>query len=285
MINFTGNRILNIGVANEASICWAIAEKLYWLGAEQAFMCHPSMIPRVEKLVAHYRSGSMLGIMACDFSDPASVDEAFESLLPQAPFQGVLHGIAWADRNELRGAFTGTSRENFLKCMEVSVYSLIEVGKWARRLMPVNGSVVTLTYDASRATLPHYNVMGIAKGALETTTRYLATELGEYGIRVNAISASPENTLSARGIRHFRFIGDHDAGMSPMGRRAGVAEIASHAAYLLSDQSTGVSGQVQFVDCGTSIVRMAPARSAGKMGATYMAIDETMKKESAVTEE
>src|SRR3989338_3487857 len=111
MINFTGNRILNIGVSNKASICLSIAEKLYWLGAEQAFMCHPSMIPRVEKLVAHYRSGSMLGIMACDFSDPASEEEPSESLGPQAPFKGLLHGFAWADQDWLRDPFTGTSRE------------------------------------------------------------------------------------------------------------------------------------------------------------------------------
>ena len=283
MIDMRGNNILNIGVANEASICWGISEKIGYLGAKQFYLCHPDMFSRLQRL-AGGREGT-IGIMACDFADVASMVESFERLVAMGTnFQGIVHGVAWADRNELRGDFTGTTLENFLKCMQVSVYSLLHVGAWARRLMPAYGSIITLTYDASRATLPHYNVMGVAKGALETTMRYLATELGEHDIRVNAISASPENTLSARGIRHFRFIGDHDEGMSPMGRRAGIAEIASHAAYLLSDQSTGVTGQVQFVDCGTSIVHMAPARHAGKMGATYAAIDETMKKESDAIE-
>lgn len=262
MIDLKGRRYVVFGVATSASICWGIVKQILACGGEVILVSHPDLKKFVEKLAAE------AGISAVYFADVAneeSVEMCFSELARHQPLDGVVHGIAFSAKEELKGAFIDVSLKNFLTTMHISCFSFIEIARRCASLMQSGGSIITITFDASRGTYPHYNVMALAKAALETSVMYLASDLGEKNIRVNGIAASPENTLSARGISNFYAIGAFAEAMSPLQRRATVSEISNEAVYLLSSASSGVTGQIRFVDCGASITTMPPGRNAGML--------------------
>ena len=271
MFNLHGQKYVVFGVANKNSICWEIAKQLHECGGEVVISCLEMMRKRVDPLAAKL---GIEHVFSCDVEDETSIEECFAQLEPLAPFYGMVHGIAFSDKDELKGRLVDMSRENFDKTMLVSSYSLIELARRMEPLMPFGGSIVTLSFDASRRTYPNYNGMAAAKAALEAFARGLATDLGENNIRVNTIMASPEDTLSARGISNFRFIGDFAEAKSPMSRRATLEEIAWTAAFLLSPQGSGITGDEIFVDAGSHVTDMPPARNAGLMSNNMAAIDE-----------
>jgi enoyl-[acyl-carrier protein] reductase I len=267
-MNLENKRFAVFGVANDKSICWPIVEKLCSSGALVTLVSHPVNEKRVRKLATtNERIGEPLW---CDVEDVESLTACFAHLAHHR-YHGMVHGIAFSNAQELEGRFVDTSAANFAKTMHVSVFSLVELAKRMESLLEPGSSIITLSFDASRGTYPNYNVMGIAKGALETAARYLARDLGERAIRVNVVSPSPEDTLSARGISNFRRIGDFAEAMSPLGRRATLEEVAHTAVFLLSPQSSGINGQTVLVDCGASTTIMPPPRHARKM-ATAMSI-------------
>lgn len=276
MIDLAGKRYVVFGVANEKSIAWAITQSLLACKAGVTLSCLQVMHRRVQKLAVEHGIEEPL---LCNVGNNAEMDSLFVELAKRGPYDGVVHSIAFSDTNELRGRFIDTSRANFVRTMEISCFSFVDIARRALPLMPDGGSMITLSFDASRGSYPHYNVMGLAKAALEASVNYLATDLGEHRIRVNAFIASPEDTLSARGIGNFRLIGDFAAAMSPFGRRATVEEIAQHAVYLLSPYSSGITGQSQFVDCGSSIPRMPPARNARLMSDAMAKVAEVYDKD------
>lgn len=268
------------GVANQKSICYPIAKKLQESGARVVLVSHPSIQqkPRFKELANEL--GASLTI-PCDVTKAGSIQSCFSYLkikLGCEHIHGVVHGVAFSDKDELQGRYIDTSLENFLTTLHVSCYSFTEIARVAEPFMAPGGSLLTLTFDASQGTYPHYNVMALAKSALETSVKYLASDLGERGVRVNAISSSPEDTLSARGISGFRHIGGFASAMSPLGRRATVEEIANDAVYLLSPLASGKTGTVSFVDCGSSVSTMPPARNAGMMAGTMSDIANEYQK-------
>lgn len=277
-MELSGKTYVVFGVANKNSICWAIAQELKARGALVQLVCHPVMYDRVLKLT---EGAGFVSPLQCDVSIQVSTEDCFRMLKEKVmPIDGIVHGIAFSDTKELTGRFIDTSRENFLNTMLISCYSFMELARRSQELMPNGGSILTLTFDASRGSYPHYNVMGLAKAGLEAAVNYTSTDLGEFGIRVNAIAASPEDTLSARGIGNFRLIGAFAEAMSPLGRRATVAEIAHVATFLLGSYASGITGQTIFVDCGSSAPKMPPARNAGKMADAMRRIDETYQKKA-----
>lgn len=259
MFDLSGKKFAVVGVADKNSICFAIAERLRTCSAEVVLVSHPVMI---KKWVAELAAGiGIEHVIPCDVTDKGSMSACYYELRKHGPFDGIVHGIAAADKTELKGRYIDTSLENFTKSLEISCFSFVTFAHWAEELMPNGGSLLTLTFLAAEKPMPNYNVMGAAKAALEYSVKAAACELGQpksggKAIRVNAISASPTRTLSARGVSDFYEIGKHAARMSPMGRRADHREIANEAIYLLSDQSTGVTGQVRMVDCGSSVPGM-----------------------------
>lgn len=261
MKNLTGKRCVVFGVALDSSICWPIATRIAESGGEVVLVSHPATKKHVDKLAA---GAGMPEPLYCDVEDEMAVNAVFERLATDGkPIHGIVHGIAYSDRRELRGRFIDTSRSNFHQSMNISCFSLVDIAKRGLPLMKAGGSIITLTFEASLKPYPHYNVMGVVKAALESTMRVLAYELGEWNIVVNAISASPEETPSARVIGDFRRIGDYAEAMSLMGRRATLDEIADGAEFLL--RATGVTGQILFVDCGSSVPGMPHPRHARKM--------------------
>ena len=250
-----GKRGLIMGVANDRSIAWGIASALAEHGAELAFTYQGEalgkrVIPLAERL------GSDL-VVECDVTDMASVDATFarlEKAWDKLDF--VVHAVAFSDKDELKGRYVDTSRENFLNTMEISCYSFTAVAQRAETMMSEGGSLITLTYYGAERVMPHYNVMGVAKAALEASVRYLAADLGEKAIRVNAISAGPIKTLAASGIGDFRYILKWNQYNSPLVRNVTIDEVGGAALYLASDLSTAVTGEVHHVDCGYHIVGM-----------------------------
>lgn len=262
----SGKHILNIGIANKFSICYGMAQEVGAEGAEQTWVCFPDDcegVTALSKSVPNIRR-----VIGCDFGKPTSV-RAFLREIGDTKLDGIIQGVAWAAKKELQGRFRDTTRKNFLRCMEISVFSLILLGKPAAKLMPNGGSIIWLTYAASEATLPHYNVMGVAKGSGETSVRYMATDLGEDQIRVNAISANPVNSRAARGIRDFRYIGRHDRAKSPLGALATPQDVGRAAVFLLSDASKMITGETLHVTAGVDIVNIAPIRNSPEMAAVY----------------
>lgn len=258
MTNLAGKRYVVWGVATINSICWAIAKKLKEEGAEVILVSHPALKDRVAKLSATIGIEHVLG---CDVAKTEDMEVCFTLLAAfEGGIDGVVHGIAFSDRTELAGRFVDTSRDNFATTMMVSCFSFINIAQRSAPLMTKGGCILTLTFDGSRGPYPHYNIMGPAKAALETAVKYAAYDLGEYNIRVNAISASPENTLSARGIKNFPLITEWADGMSPLGRRATIDEIANTSAFLLGPNGSGMTGQIVFVDCGSSVPKLPPVR-------------------------
>jgi enoyl-[acyl-carrier protein] reductase I len=250
-----GKRGLIMGVVNDRSLAWGIAAACAAQGAELAFTFQGEAIERRVRPLAE-TLGSQLAF-PCDVADEASIDRAFAAL--QSHWDGldfVVHAIAYADKSYLRGRYLDTPRAAFLQAMEISCYSLVAVSQRAVPMMQPGGSLLTLTYLGAERVVPHYNVMGVAKAALEASVRYLAADLGGAGIRVNAISAGPIKTLAASGIGDFRYILRWNQLNAPMQRNVTIEDVGGSALYLLSDLSSGVTGEVHHVDCGYHTVAM-----------------------------
>ncbi len=254
----SGKRGLIMGVANDKSIAWGIAKACADHGAELAFSFQGAPFrKRIEPLAASV--GSQL-CCECDVSNEKSLDNLFVFLKTNwSHLDFVVHAIGFSDKRELRGRYVDTSAENFRMTMDVSAYSFTAVARRAEKLMPDGGSLLTLTYYGAEKVMPHYNVMGIAKAALETSVRYLAADLGPQKIRVNAISAGTIKTLAASGIGDFRYILKWNELNSPLRRNVKQDEVGNSAMYLLSDLSTGVTGEVLHVDAGYHVVGMKRA--------------------------
>jgi enoyl-[acyl-carrier protein] reductase I len=250
-----GKRGLVMGVANDHSIAWGIARKLADEGAELAFTYQGHAFgKRVRPLAASV--GSEL-LIPCDVEDIASVDAVFEQLASQwGKIDFLVHAVAFSDKNELKGRYADTTRENFIRTMVISCYAFTEAAKRAAALMPNGGSLVTLTYNGGERAMPNYNVMGVAKAGLEASVRYLAVDLGPQKIRVNAISAGPIRTLAGAGINDARYMFAFQQKYSPLGRGVTLEELGGAGLYLLSDLSTGVTGEVHFVDSGYNVIAM-----------------------------
>ncbi|MBI1492059.1 enoyl-ACP reductase FabI [Halocynthiibacter styelae] len=251
----TGKRGLIMGVANDKSIAWGIAQACAEQGAELAFSyMGDAFRKRVEPLAA---SLGVELLIDCDVSDQESMDAAFGEVEAKwGKIDFIVHAIGFSDKNELRGRYVDTSPENFRMTMDVSVYSFTAVAQRASRLMTDGGSMLTLTYYGAEQVMPHYNVMGVAKAALEASVKYLAEDLGKDGIRVNAISAGPIKTLAASGIGDFRYIMKWNELNAPLRRNVTQEEVGKSAVYLLSDLGSGVTGENLHVDAGYHIVGM-----------------------------
>ncbi|MDE4174565.1 enoyl-ACP reductase FabI [Phaeobacter sp. PT47_59] len=251
----SGKRGLIMGLANDKSIAWGIARACADAGAELAFSYQGEALKkRVDPLAAQLGSDIVL---PCDVSDEASVDALFETLQEKwGKLDFVVHAIGFSDKNELRGRYVDTSRDNFQMTMDISVYSFTAVARRAEKMMTDGGSMLTLTYYGAEQVMPHYNVMGVAKAALEASVKYLAEDLGKDGIRVNAISAGPIKTLAASGIGDFRYIMKWNEYNSPLRRNVTIDDVGKSALYLLSDLSSGVTGENLHVDAGYHVVGM-----------------------------
>jgi enoyl-[acyl-carrier protein] reductase I len=250
-----GKRGLIMGLANDKSIAWGIAKALAEAGAELAFSYQGDALKkRVDPLAESL--GSKI-VLPCDVSDMDSVDALFSSLEKTwGQLDFIVHAIGFSDKNELRGRYVDTSRENFLMTMDISVYSFTAVVKRAAAMMPDGGSCLTLTYYGAEKVMPHYNVMGVAKAALEASVRYMAEDLGKDGIRVNSISAGPIKTLAASGIGDFRYIMKWNEYNSPLRRNVTIEDVGKSALYLLSDLGSGVTGECLHVDAGYHAIGM-----------------------------
>lgn len=250
-----GKRGLIMGLANDRSLAWGIAQRLHEQGAELAFTYQgEALAKRVRPLAEQLGSDTLID---CDVSDMAALDQTFAALAEKWPtIDFVVHAIGFSDKNELRGRYYDTSLENFLNTMNISVYSFTAVAKRARALMPDGGALLTLSYYGAEKVVPHYNVMGIAKSALETSVKYLAMDMGPEKIRVNAISAGPIKTLAASGIGDFRYIMKWNELNSPLRRNVTIEDVGGAGVYLLSDLASGVTGEIHHVDAGYNVIGM-----------------------------
>ena len=261
-----GKRGLIMGLANDKSLAWGIAKKLHEQGAELAFSYQGDALEkRVRPLAASLGSDFLID---CDVSSMDALDNAFATLAARWPtIDFIVHAIGFSDKNELRGRYYDTSLDNFLMTMNISAYSLVAVTKRAIEMMPDGGSIVTLTYYGAEKVMPHYNVMGVAKAAMETSVKYLANDLGPRNIRVNAISAGPIKTLAASGIGDFRYILKWNELNSPLRRNVTIEDVGGAGLYFLSELSSGVTGEIHHVDGGYNVVGMkqedAPDISVG----------------------
>lgn len=258
--NFTGNIMkgkkgLIMGLANNRSIAWGIAKACHEQGADLAFTYQGDALKkRVEPLVAEL-GGHVAG--HCDVTDTATIDAVFENLEQHwGKLDFIVHAIAFSDKEELTGRYVDTTEANFQKSMLISVYSLTAITQRAEKLMTDGGSILTLTYYGAEKVMPHYNVMGVAKAGLEASVRYLAVDLGPKKIRVNALSAGPIKTLAASGIGDFRYILDWNENNSPLRQTVTTDQVGRSAFYLLSDLSSGVTGEIHHVDSGYHVVGM-----------------------------
>lgn len=250
-----GKKGLIVGVANAHSIAWGIAQQVHAHGAELAFTyLNESLEKRVRPLAESV--GAQL-VVPCDVQQDDSIQAAFEAVKAQwGTLDFLIHAVAFAQREDLDGRFVDTSREGFRIALDVSAYSLVALARAAAPLMPSGGSLVALTYYGAQKVVRNYNVMGVAKAALEASVRYLAADLGGQGIRVNAISAGPIKTLSAKGIRDFNDMLRHASEKAPLGRNVEAAEVGKSALYLVSDLSSGVTGETHYVDAGYNVLGM-----------------------------
>ncbi|WP_375281858.1 enoyl-ACP reductase FabI [Pseudooctadecabacter sp.] len=262
-----GKRGLIMGLANDKSIAWGIAKALSEAGAELAFSYQGDALKKRVGPLAEKLGSDM--VLPCDVADEASIDALFDGIKEKwDTIDFVVHAIGFSDKNELRGRYVDTSRDNFVMTMDISVYSFTSVMQRAEKMMNPGGSAITLTYYGAERIMPHYNVMGVAKAALEASVRYLAEDLGKDGIRVNAISAGPIKTLAASGIGDFRYILKWNEYNSPLRKNVTIDEVGGSALYLLSDLSAGVTGETHHVDAGYHVVGMkavdAPDMSPNK---------------------
>jgi len=244
-----GKRGLIMGVANNRSMAWGIAKACAEHGAELAFTFQGDalkkrVVPLAESLGSDF-------VEECDVSEAASIDGMFDKLNDKWDnLDFIVHAIGYSDKNELRGRYIDTSLDNFLLTMNISAYSFVAVGNRAEKMMKNGGSMLTLTYYGSEKAIPHYNVMGVAKAALEASTRYMAKDLGVKGIRVNSLSAGPMKTLAASGVGDFRMLLKYNEANAPLRRNITLDDVAGSGLYLLSDLSSGVTGENHFVDGG-----------------------------------
>ena len=250
-----GKRGLIMGLANDKSIAWGIARAVAAQSAELAFSYQGEALKkRVDPLAAQL--GSSL-VLPCDVSDEASIATLFQTLRQEwESLDFVVHAIGFSDKDQLRGRYCDTTRDNFMMTMDISVYSFTAVSRHAAAMMPHGGSLLTLTYYGAERVMPHYNVMGVAKAALEASVRYLAEDLGKDRIRVNAISAGPIKTLAASGIGDFRYIMKWNELNSPLRRNVTTEDVGNSALYLLSHLGAGVTGETHHVDAGYHVVGM-----------------------------
>jgi enoyl-[acyl-carrier protein] reductase I len=250
-----GKRGLIMGLANEKSLAWGISQQLHAQGAELAFSYQGDALAKRVKPLAEQLGSDFL--IECDVSDMAKLDEAFAEIEARwGKLDFVVHAIGFSDKNELRGLYADTSLDNFLMTMNISVYSFVAVAARARKLMKEGGSLLTLSYYGAEKVIPHYNVMGVAKAALETSVKYLAMDLGPENIRVNAISAGPIKTLAASGIGDFRYILKWNELNSPLRRNVTIDDVGGAGLYLLSDLASGVTGEIHHVDAGYNVIGM-----------------------------
>ncbi|WP_419722984.1 enoyl-ACP reductase FabI [Sphingobium aquiterrae] len=250
-----GKRGLIMGLANDKSLAWGVAKALHAQGAELAFSYQGEALERrVRPLAAELGSDLLID---CDVSDMEKLDATFAKLRETwETLDFVVHAIGFSDKNELRGKYLDTSLENFLMTMNISAYSFVAVAKRATAMMPNGGSLLTLSYYGAEKVIPHYNVMGVAKAALETSVKYLAMDLGPDNIRVNAVSAGPIKTLAASGIGDFRYILKWNELNSPLRRNVTIDDVGGAGLYLLSDLASGVTGEVHHVDAGYNVIGM-----------------------------
>ena len=255
IINLKDKKGVILGIANEKSIAWGIADKLQECGAKLAFSyVNKTKKKRVVPLAEKCKSNL---IFECDVQNDESIDNFFLNIAKEwNTIDFLVHSVAFSDKNELKGFYVDTSRENFLNTLNVSCYSLTAVCQRASKLMINGGQILTLSYLGAERVMPHYNVMGVAKSALETSVKYLAEDLGKKNIRVNAISAGPIKTLAASGISDFRYILKWNEYNSPLRRSTNIEEVGKNSIYLLSNLSSGVTGETVHVDCGYHVVGM-----------------------------
>lgn len=250
-----GKRGLIMGLANDKSLAWGIARRLSEQGAELAFSYQGEALEKRVRPLAESLGSDFL--LECDVSDMDALDKAFDTLKARWPtIDFIVHAIGYSDKNQLRGKFYDTTLDNFLMTMNISAYSLVAVTKRAVEMMPNGGSILTLTYYGAEKVVPHYNVMGVAKAALESSVKYLANDCGPAGIRVNAISAGPIKTLAASGIGDLRYILKWNELNSPLRRNVTIDDVGGAGLYLLSDLSSGVTGETHHVDAGYHLVGM-----------------------------
>jgi enoyl-[acyl-carrier protein] reductase I len=250
-----GKRGLIMGLANDRSLAWGISQALAAHGAELAFSYQGEALEKRVRPLAEQLGADFL--IECDVGDMDNLDRAFETLRKRwETVDFVVHAIGFSDKNELRGKFVDTSLDNFLLTMNISAYSFVAVARRARAMMPNGGSLLTLSYYGAEKVVPHYNVMGVAKAALETSVKYLAMDLGPENIRVNAVSAGPIKTLAASGIGDFRYIMKWNELNSPMRRNVTIEDVGGGALYLLSDLASGVTGEIHHVDAGYNVIGM-----------------------------
>lgn len=250
-----GKRGLIMGLANNRSIAWGIAKSAHAHGAQLAFTYQGDALKKRVEPLAEEVGGLVVG--HCDVTEPATIDAVFEQVRNVwGSLDFVVHAIAFSDKSELDGRYVDTSLENFTKTMAISCYSFTAIAQRAEKMMPSGGSLLTLTYYGAEKWMPHYNVMGVAKAALETSVKYMAADLGVKNIRVNAISAGPIKTLAASGIGDFRYILKWNEYNTPLRRNVTTEEVGDTAMYFLSDLSRGVTGEVHHVDAGYHIVGM-----------------------------
>jgi len=250
-----GKRGLIMGLANDKSLAWGIAQKLREQGAELAFSYQGEALAKRVRPLAESLGSDFL--IECDVSDMDALDATFETLKARWPtIDFIVHAIGYSDKTQLRGKFYDTTLDNFLMTMNISAYSLVAVTKRAAEMMPNGGSIITLTYYGAEKVVPHYNVMGVAKAALEASVKYLANDCGPMGIRVNALSAGPIKTLAASGIGDFRYILKWNELNSPLRRNVTIDDVGGAGLYLLSDLASGVTGETHHVDAGYHTVGM-----------------------------
>jgi len=264
-----GKRGLIMGVANNRSIAWGIARACRDFGADLAFTYQGDALKKRVEPLAEEVDGLVVG--HCDVTDPATIDAAFAAVKQAwGSLDFLLHAIAFSDKDQLDGRYVDTTEDNFVKTMLISCYSFTALAQRAENLMTNGGSMLTLTYYGAEKWMPHYNVMGLAKAALESSVRYLAADLGQKKIRVNAISAGPLKTLAAAGIGDFRYILKWNEYNTPLRRNLTLDEVGKSGAYLLSDMSSAVTGEIHHVDAGYNIVGIkhpdAPDMTVGKDG-------------------
>ena len=259
-----GKKGLIMGVANDRSIAWGIAKKLASEGADIAFTYQGEALKKRVQPLAESIGSTIL--IPCDVTDSKSMVKTFEILKNEwGNIDFLVHGIGFSNKDELRGKYYNTSEENFNLTMHISCYSFTEACRLAEPLMNEDGSILTLTYYGAEQVMPHYNVMGVAKAALEASVRYLAVDMGEKKIRVNAISAGPIKTLAASGIGDFRFILKWNELNAPLKRNVNQEDIGNAGLYLLSDLGSAVTGEIQHVDCGYHTVGMVAVDEADKV--------------------
>lgn len=251
----SGKRGLIMGVANDRSLAWSISQALSDAGADLAFTFQGEILEKRVRPLAESVGSSL--VIPCDVSDEKAVAHVFKTLDKEwGSLDFVLHAIAFSDKEELKGPYCNTSRQNFLNAMDISCYSFTSVCRHAYPLMKDGGSLLTLTYYGAEKVMPHYNVMGVAKAALESSVRYLAMDLGKHNVRVNGLSAGPVKTLAASGIGDFNYILKWNQYNSPLKRNVSLEDIGRSGLYLLSPLSSGVTGETLHVDCGYHVVGM-----------------------------